>query len=233
MASKKNSNFILNLEKQPMIRKWTIRFSLFLAISGLAFFIFVLWINLEVTKTGKQYSYNSVGAIPHNHCAVVLGTSKFLGTGKENLYYTYRIQAAVLLYKNKKIDYIIVSGDNKHRSYNEPVSMFNDLVEAGIPRDRVIMDYAGFRTLDSVVRCFMVFGQHRFTVISQPFHNHRAIFIGRKRGLEVIAFNAGDLSGRPSVKVIMREIGARVLLAYDLLTGTQPHFLGEQIKIPD
>lgn len=216
-----------------MLRKWLIRIAVALAIMGLTFLFFVLWINLEVTKTGKQYAYNSVAAIPHNHCAVVLGTSKYLSPGKLNLYYTYRIQAAVLLFKNKKIDYIIVSGDNAHRSYNEPVSMFNDLVEAGIPTDRIILDYAGFRTLDSVVRCSLVFGQRRFTVISQPFHNHRAIFIGRKRGLEVIAYNAGDQVGRPSIKVIIREIGARVLLAYDLLTGTQPHFLGEQIKIPD
>jgi SanA protein len=216
-----------------MIRKWAIRFSWMLVILALAFFLFVLWINLEVTKTGKKYSYDTVGAMPHNHCAVVLGTNKFISAGKVNLYYTYRIQAAVLLYKSKKVDYLLVSGDNKHRSYNEPVSMFNDLVEAGIPKERVILDYAGFRTLDSVVRCFMVFGQHQFTVISQPFHNHRAVYIGRQRGLEVIAYNAGDQNGRPSVKVVLREIGARVLLAYDLLTGTQPHFLGEQIKIPD
>ncbi len=216
-----------------MLRKWMIRLSLFLGLLGLGFFLFVLWINLEVTKTGKQYSYNSATTIPHNHCAVVLGTSKYISAGKINLYYTYRIQSAVLLYKSKKIDYIIVSGDNKHRSYNEPVSMFNDLVEAGIPKERIVLDYAGFRTLDSVVRSAAVFGQHQFTVISQPFHNHRAVFLGRERGLEVIAFNAGDLYGHPSVKVILREIGARVLLAYDLLIGTQPHFLGEQIKIPD
>jgi len=216
-----------------MIRKWAIRLLIFLAFLWLAFSIFVLWINLEVTKTGKQFSYDSVGAIPHNHCAVVLGTNKFITAGKINLYYSYRIQAAVLLYKSKKIDYIIVSGDNKHRSYNEPVSMYNDLVEAGIPKEHIVLDYAGFRTLDSVVRCYMVFGQHQFTVISQPFHNHRAVYIGRKRGLEVIAFNAGDQNGRPSIKVIVREIGARVLLAYDLIIGTQPHFLGEQIKIPD
>ena len=223
----------MNLNVNCMLRKWAIRLLVLIGFLGLGFFFFVLWINLEVTKTGKQYSYSSVNAIPHNHCAVVLGTNKYLSAGKVNMYYTYRIQSAVLLYKSKKADYIIVSGDNKHRSYNEPISMYNDLLEAGIPKERIILDYAGFRTLDSVVRCFMVFGQHQFTVISQPFHNHRAIFIGRKRGLDVIAFNAGDQSGRPSVKVVLREIGARVLLAYDLLSGTQPHFLGEQIKIPD
>jgi len=171
-----------------MIRKWAIRLLIFLAFLWLAFSIFVLWINLEVTKTGKQYSYDSVGTIPHNYCAVVLGTNKYISAGKINLYYTYRIQAAVLLYKSKKIDYIIVSGDNRHRSYNEPVSMYNDLVEAGIPKERIVLDYAGFRTLDSVVRCYMVFGQHQFTVISQPFHNHRAVYIGRKRVLEM-SFN--------------------------------------------
>ncbi|MCE1199126.1 MAG: YdcF family protein, partial [Marinilabiliales bacterium] len=214
-------------------RRWINRLLIFLGLAGLGFFIFVLWINLEVTRIGKQYSFNSAASIPHNHCAIVLGTNKFISAGKINLYYSYRIQSAVLLYKLKKVDYLIVSGDNRHKSYNEPVSMLNDLIEAGIPRERIILDYAGFRTLDSVIRCYMVFGQHRFTVISQPFHNHRAIFIGRKRGLEVIAYNAGDLNGRPSEKVILREIGARVLLAWDLLMGTQPHFLGEKISIPD
>jgi SanA protein len=204
-----------------------------MAIIGLAFILFVVWFNIDVTKLGTKYSYNSFAEIPHNHCAVVLGTSKYLSAGKENLFYTNRIKAAVELYKNKKVDYIIVSGDNRHESYNEPRTMYNDLANAGIPKDRIILDFAGFRTLDSIIRCYKVFGQRQFTVISQPFHNHRAVYIGRKKGINVIAYNAGDVAGTPTLKVTIREIGARTLLAYDMLVGKQPHFLGEEITIPE
>jgi SanA protein len=209
------------------------RLIILLTIIGLAFILFVVWINFDVTKLGKQYSYNSLTEIPHNHCAVVLGTSKYLSVGKENLFYTNRIKAAVELFKNKKVDYIIVSGDNRHQSYNEPRTMFNDLLSAGIPKDKIILDFAGFRTLDSIIRCYKVFGQKQFTVISQPFHNHRAIYIGRKNGINIIAYNAGDAAETTTLKVTIREIGARTLLAYDLLFDKQPHFLGEEITIPD
>ncbi len=203
------------------------------SIIGLSFLIFVVWINFDVTKIGKQYSYKSISEIPHNHCALVLGTSKYLSKGKENLFYTNRIRATVELFKNKKVDYIIVSGDNRHESYNEPRTMFNDLVNAGIPKNRIILDYAGFRTLDSIIRGYKVFGQRSFTVISQPFHNHRAIYIGRKKGINVIGFNADNVDGIPTLKITIREIAARTLLAYDMMVGKQPHFLGEEIVIPE
>ncbi len=214
------------------MRKFLNRLFIFMTIIGLAFVIFVIWFNFGVTKLGKQYSYNSINEIPHNHCALVLGTSKYLSKGKENLFYTNRIKAAVALYINKKVDYIIVSGDNRHESYNEPRTMYNDLVNSGIPKDRIILDYAGFRTLDSIIRGYRVFGQRNFTVISQPFHNHRAIYIGRKKGINVIAYNADDVAGIPTIKVTLREIAARTLLAWDMLIGKQPHFLGEEILIP-
>jgi len=181
---------------------------------------------------GNQYCYNSVDSIPYNHCALVLGTSKYLANGSRNIYYTNRIKAAVELYFCYKIDYIIVSGDNRKRNYNEPITMYNDLVAAGIPGRKIILDYAGFRTLDSVVRGKEVFGQHKFTIVSQSFHNQRAIYISRKKGIEAIGFNCGDYSENFDFKLRMREFGARVLVIYDMVTGRQPHFLGEKVEIP-
>jgi SanA protein len=194
--------------------------------------IFTLWINISVSILGNKYSYDSLDKIPHNHCGLVLGTSKYLSNHHENLYYLYRIKAAVDLFNNKKIDYIIVSGDNRYKNYNEPLKMYTDLAAAGIPKNKIRLDYAGFRTLDSVIRGKEVFGQNEFTIISQPFHNQRAIYIARKRGINAIAFNAEDVSDKQSIDVRIREIGARVLLEFDLIVERQPHFLGEKIIIP-
>jgi len=199
---------------------------LFLVVSA-------IWVNIIITKTGNLYSYNSIDSIPHNHCALVLGTSKYLWNGKRNLYYTNRIKAAIELYNHNKIDFIIVSGDNRNRNYNEPITMYNDLIAGGIPNKKIILDYAGFRTLDSVVRGKEVFGQDKFTIVSQAFHNQRAIYIARKKGIEAIAFNTNDEPEELSLKVRIREIGARMLVLFDMITSKQPHFLGEKVIIPD
>lgn len=204
-----------------------------LVIACLLFVIAVTWVNVTITNTGNRYSYSSIDSIPHNHCALVLGTSKYLWNGKRNLYYTNRIKAAVELYNHNKVDFIIVSGDNRNRNYNEPITMYNDLIAAGIPNKKIILDYAGFRTLDSVVRGKEVFGQDKFTIVSQAFHNQRAIYIARKKGIEAIAFNAEDTSGKLAFKVQTREIAARILVVIDMLTSKQPYFLGEKVVVPD
>ena len=194
---------------------------------------FIAYSDLSITKIGNRFCYNSVDSIPHNHCALVLGTSKYLANGHRNRYYTDRIKASVKLYNCNKIDYIIVSGDNRSRNYNEPVTMYNDLVASGIPGRKIILDYAGFRTLDSVVRGKEVFGQDKFTIVSQSFHNQRAIYIARKKGIEAIAFNSGDRKDKMDLKVQMREVAARMLMLLDMLTARQPHFLGEKVIIPN
>lgn len=193
----------------------------------------ITWVNITITKTGIRYSYNSIDSIPHRHCALVLGTSKYLWNGKRNLYYTNRIKAAVELYNHDKIDFIIVSGDNRNRNYNEPITMYNDLIAAGIPNKKIVLDYAGFRTLDSVVRGKEVFGQDRFTIVSQAFHNQRAIYIARKKGIEAIAFNTEDGPGKLAFRVQIREVAARMLVVFDMITSRQPYFLGEKVVIPD
>ncbi len=200
---------------------------------SLLFIIFTIYVNVIISKEGGKYCYSSIDSIPHNHCALVLGTSKYLTNGSRNSFYTNRIKAAVELYFCNKVDYIIVSGDNRNRNYNEPITMYNDLVTAGIPGRKIILDYAGFRTLDSVVRGKEVFGQEQFTIVSQSFHNQRAIYIARKKGIEAIAFNAEDANGVVELRVQFREIAARILVIFDMITEKKPHFLGERVEIPN
>lgn len=184
---------------------------------------------VSVTAAGKLY--DSVQDIPANRVGILLGTSKRVSNGHQNLYYTYRIHAAVELFQAGKIEFILVSGDNATPYYDEPTTMKKDLVARGIPRERIFSDYAGFRTLDSIVRSKAVFGQDKITVISQPFHNERALFIAANKEIDAIAFNARDVSPQHGMKVRIREQLARVKVLWDLLVGVEPKFYGDPIVI--
>lgn len=184
-----------------------------------------------IKSFAKGKLYSDVSSVPKNKVGVVLGTSKYLVNGNINRYYQYRIDAAAELYHSGKVEYILVSGDNRHHSYNEPQTFKNDLVKKGIPAEKIYLDYAGFRTLDSMVRAKEVFGQESVTVVSQQFHNERAVYLAEKRGLKAIGFNAKDVNLRSGIKVQMREYLARVKMFSDLIFSKQPRFLGEEIEI--
>jgi SanA protein len=144
----------------------------------------------------------------------------------------YRMQAAADLFRQQKVDFLILSGDNSSRFYNEPAMMKACLARMGIPENRIYLDYAGLRTLDSVVRCQKIFGQSRFTIISQAFHNQRAIFIARHYGIGTVGYNAQDVEGSGGLKTELREVFARVKVFLDLyLLNKQPKYLGEKIEI--
>lgn len=186
---------------------------------------------LVVSKTESSL-FENVTMIPTRKVSVVLGTRKILPNGYINNYFKYRIEATVSLYRSGKIKYIIVSGDNSTKEYNEPEDMKNALIEKGIPEEKIFMDFAGFRTLDSVVRAREIFGQSSFTVISQKFHNQRAVYLAHLEGMEVIGFNAKDVNIKYGIKTQIREKLARVKVFVDYLTGKEPKYLGEKILIP-
>lgn len=193
--------------------------------------IILLLCNLSVNSAARGKTFYDTELIPKNKVGLVLGTSKKLSSGHPNPYYSYRIKATVELFKAEKIDFVLVSGDNGSRYYNEPTTFKKDLIKAGIPGDKIFLDYAGFRTLDSMVRAKAVFGLEEVTIISQKFHNERAIYLAERKGLKAIGFNAKDVEGRQGNKVRFREYFARVKVFLDLLMNTQPKFFGERIEI--
>lgn len=176
-------------------------------------------------------TFDNISDVPHNKVGLLLGTSKYVSTGNENQYYRNRIDAAVALYKAGKIDVFVVSGDNATKEYNEPVTMQNDLIAAGVPKEKIYLDYAGFRTFDSVVRLREIFSQQKATVISQKFHNERAVFIGQKENMQLVGFNAKDVSKNYGLKTNIREKFARAKVFIDQVIGTNPKFLGEKVVI--
>lgn len=188
-----------------------------------------LWIGLKT----EAFIYDDISALRPNKTGLLLGTTPFMKGGRNNPFFENRIDAAVELYNKGKIRNIIVSGDNRALNYNEPEEMRRRLIKRGIPGGRIYPDYAGLRTLDSVVRCGEIFGQTGFTVISQRFHNQRAVFLGRAKGFDVIGYNAKDVDYREGFKTRFREYFARLGAVSDLITYKEPRFLGDKIEIKE
>ncbi len=195
------------------------------------FFLGLFLCNAIIDSNAEGKTYSNLEEIPQNRVGLVLGTSKRIRSGHPNPYYSFRIEATVKLYEAGKIDYILVSGDNGSIYYNEPNTIKKDLMQYGIPKEKIYLDYAGFRTLDSMVRAKEIFGLNQVTIISQKFHNERAIYLAETKGLKAIGFNATDISGSEGYKVQLREYFARVKVFLDLLMNTQPRFYGEKVEI--
>jgi SanA protein len=210
-------------------RHWGLRIFV-LAALGL---LFVFGCEQWIAMAGKGRCHDEVKATPEAPVAVVLGTSARLADGRANLFFLPRMEAAAALFKAGKVKGLIVSGDNGSQGYDEPTEMKRVLVQMGVPEGRIVCDYAGFRTLDSVVRAKEVFGQQRVIFISQRFHNARAIYLARAFEIEAWGLNAKDVPVALSVKTLLREKLACVKAVLDVnVLGTQPKFLGKKVTVP-
>ena len=198
---------------------------------GLIPIIFLIASNMVIVKSTTTCIYTDVNAIPQNDIGLVLGTSKY-ATGGINLYFKYRIEAAAELYFSGMIKHIIVSGDNHVQGYNEPEQMKQSLVKLGVPAERITCDYAGLRTLDSVVRLKKIFMVNKATIISQRFHLQRALFIAKHYHIDAIGYCSKDVNANYGRNTNIRELFARSKAVLDLyLLHTKPRHLGAEIKI--
>ena len=195
--------------------------------------IFMIVSYLSVSIYSRKYIYSSLEEIPYNDVALVLGTSKYLYNGQINMYFKFRMDAAYELYKSGKVKFILVSGDNRYRSYNEPRQMRLDLIRLGVDKKHIFLDFAGFRTRDSIIRANKVFELSNFTIVSQPFHNERAILIARQKKINAIAYNAHNVRKLYRIRQFPRELGARALMFIDILLNRPPKFYGDTIKIEE
>lgn len=186
-----------------------------------------------VTRSTASSLHDQVEDIPFRQTALVLGCSEYLTNGRINRFFLHRVNAAAELFHAGKCHYLIVSGDHGRSNYNEPAAMKKALINRGVPSRRIVEDFAGFRTLDSVVRAREVFLQEEMIVVSQRFHNERALFIADRRNIKLEGFNAKDVSVTGRIRTRLREILARTKTAVDLfVSNKQPRFLGEPIPIP-
>lgn len=193
--------------------------------------IAVLYANLVVANNEK-FTHADVDDLPKENACLVLGTSKYLSNGKLNLFYQYRMDAAVQAYTAGKCSKIVVSGDNRRNDYNEPEQMKQSLIKMHIPTEVIFCDYAGARTLDSVLRFKHVFGQSSGIVISQEFHNERAIYIGKNHDVNLTGFNAKEVDAYSGFRTKFREIFSRVRAVLDIkILHSKARHYGQPITI--
>jgi SanA protein len=188
--------------------------------------------NIWIVKSTEKKVFSDLKLLPDHRIALVLGTSYRSVGGGPNPFFQNRIEMAATLYAMGKIDHFILSGDNSSKYYNEPLEMKKALIKKGVPASAITLDYAGLRTLDSVVRSKKIFGQNKITIITQPFHSYRALFISRYYDMDAVAMVADDPELEQTFKVRLREYFARTKAVLDLyIFKTDPRFLGEKEEI--
>jgi len=172
--------------------------------------------------------YDDVTQVPSNRVGLVLGCTRYLRSGRPNVYFAHRIDAAAALHRAGKVELLLASGASRRPDIDEAASMKEALIEQGVPAECVVCDPHGYRTIDSVLRAKRVYGQDRLTIISQAFHNHRAMYVAEHRGIEAIGFNARDVTLPRAPAVRFREFLARMRVLIDIhLNNTQPRVQGD------
>lgn len=202
-----------------------------LLILGIGSLLFTAFANYKIENSTEEFVTDKLEILPKTKVAIVLGTAPNLVSGYQNYYFTYRIEAATELYQSGKVTYFILSGDHGRKNYNEPEAMKQALIKNGVPENVIYLDYAGFRTLDSMIRAREIFSQNEFIVVSQEFHNQRAVYIARQNGINAYGYSAKDVNKHAGLKTNIREYFARTKVFIDSFFGVQPKFLGEKIEI--
>lgn len=202
------------------LRRWLL--AIVVAVLGA-----VALINNWVVNNTYSYIYDDWSLLPDNDVGLVLGTSSYTRGGAPNPQFYGRINAAAQLYQVGKIKRIIVSGANPDSTYNEPRAMRRELVKKGVPPNAIYMDFAGFRTFDSVARAQVVFGLDKVTIITQRYHAYRAVFVAKKLHMQVSAYAAPSDDIGTFTRTMVREVLARVRVVLDIyVLHTEPKFLG-------
>jgi len=218
------------LLKKALIRK--IRMVSLLIAASLLSVVAIVWLSdYLISHNSEDKIYTRHADLPNYQTALVLGTSKYLGRIL-NDYYANRIDAAIALYNEQKVNTFLLSGDNAHRSYNEPWTMKRDLLKAGVPEQAIFLDYAGFRTLDSIIRAKEVFDADEFIIITQRFHCERALYIANHFDVHAVCLAVPGPQQGSNLSIRIREMLARVKAMLDLyIFRTQPKFLGPKEPI--
>lgn len=204
---------------------WSVRLA-----GGAALVVLGSVARVEVAAAGRVH--DRVEDVPEAPVGLVLGTAPTLADGRENLFFRYRMDAAAELFHAGRVRALLVSGDHGSATYDEPSAMRDALVRRGVPADRIVLDHAGFRTLDSVIRARRVFGAARVVIVSQRFHDARALYLADAFGLEAVGFAARSPRFADKSSTWLREPVARVAAVLEATFGGRPRFFGPRERLP-
>ncbi|MEZ4790011.1 MAG: ElyC/SanA/YdcF family protein [Flavobacteriales bacterium] len=176
---------------------------------------------LHIQRRVSAQLFTDVGSIPFNQVALVLGTLPVARDGGPNPFFVERMEAAAELYCSGRVQHLILSGDADIWGYDEPEEMRTALLARGVPAADMTLDRAGLNTFASVERAKSVFGHERFTIVSQEYHNERAVFIAEELGADAVAYNATALPIHQAKRSWLRERASRVKMWMDLVLAAR------------
>lgn len=183
-----------------------------------------------VNASVNDQIYHNVVDIPQRRVAIVFGAGYWLNEEPSDVLRD-RILTAVELYKNKKVEKIIMSGDNRFENYDEPSVMIDYAKKQGVPEDALQPDYAGRRTYDTCYRAKNIFGLDEAILVTQDFHLPRALYTCQSVGLDVIGMSADLMNYQNNTEMQMRDIMALSLAIIDVNFRKPPVVMGEKIEI--
>lgn len=182
-----------------------------------------LWV---LGQTGERIEHK-LAQCPAEQVGIVFGTSHWTRSGRRNPYFEARMSASASLLRLGRVEHLLLSGDNRTLSYNEPIAMWRDLRGREVPEAAMTLDYAGFSTFDTLARAREVFGVERALLITQGWHLPRALFIAESMGIEAQGCAVVEHDAKGQWRLAAREWVARLAMLGDLyLWKREPHFLG-------
>jgi SanA protein len=190
-------------------------------------------VNWWILRSGQPRIFAKIEDTPAHEVALVLGTSRLAADGHSmNPFFAGRMDAAAALYHAGKVKHLLLSGDNGREGYDEPTWMRDALIQRQVPLEAITLDYAGFRTLDSVARAKVVFGLRQCLIVTDDFHIARSLFLAKAHDLDAQGFASGPVPWERSKKTRIREIASRAMAWLDIyLFRTKPKFYGPHVEI--
>jgi len=203
-------------------------FKIFLCLALLGL-IAVVSVNYYVKSSTKKHIHYSLKRFPKNDVGIIFGAG--IKGNQPSKFLKDRLDAGILLYKAKRINKILLSGDNGREEYDELTVMKNYCFNHGVDTTKIFIDYAGFDTYSTMYRAKHIFNIRKATLISQEYHLNRAIYIGQKLGIKSIGYSANKGEYLGYKYVTFREYGSVFKSFFDVLRNREPHFLGTPIDI--
>ncbi|MFA5611729.1 MAG: ElyC/SanA/YdcF family protein [Anaerolineaceae bacterium] len=147
-------------------------------------FLFIGLLRLCMLFT-TQDAVSSLETVPPKPVVLVPGAG-LNSSGGPSAPLQDRLDAAIELYRQGKVQKLLLSGDNSGTYYNEPAAMQAYALSQGVPEEDLVLDYAGRRTYDTCYRAHHIFGLDEVIIVTQAYHLPRALFLCGNTGLDPI-----------------------------------------------
>ena len=214
---------------RPWVKKLII---VFILIGSVLVFFVGIGFYMNYSMDPLIYDSSNIHEIPHKPIAIVLGAAVNPRTELPSDILADRILGAVDLYKEGKVDMILMSGDNRVTHYNEPEVMRLFAISHGVLSEAIVLDYAGRRTYDTCYRAKYIFGIDEAVLVTQRYHLYRALYTCRGLGVDVVGLDAvrQEYVGQGFYNV--REFAAQIVAFFQVnITRPEAAVMGDRIDL--